>query len=409
MIKIENMNYLLFQNLDNMVRNDVLKNRKIVLFGLNNTSYATKRYLEKRGVNVYAYIDNNVNKVNEFNRQFVDSLPDFLPEKKIEYIQKDIIRVYKPEDLLSSFDDDFLVLIASKYYADMCRQLQVMGYSEGKHIISTLDFYGIESILSNKNLCCGNILSKQEFRQVQLKIAVYLKKICKENNLRYFMSGGTLLGAVRHSGYIPWDDDMDFVMPMCDFLRLIELLKKLDEYDVCSNFAGQDESYIFYLQVCDRNTDLKLWNYPFFETCGVSIDVFPLVGFPKDKREMDKYFNELRYLNTRYNATFMYSQEDEEIIQNQKNLKKEIMASMQKYEFDSSEYVGYVLSKYWDKDIVGKNVYERNVELPFEDTSFNAPSGYISYLERMFGNYLEIPSEEQRKTTHSYVAYWKIH
>lgn len=286
MISVENMHQLLFDNLDKLIQVSFFKDKKIILFGLNNTSFAIKKYLEKRNFSIYAYIDNNEKKILEINRQVTDLMPNHLPSKLYTNIQSKIIYAFKPEALLSDFDNEVVVLIASKYYPAMSEQLKKMGYLENIHIRSVLDFYGLQDVLKYKNEIINQVpMTKKEIRQVQLEIVAYIKKICIKNNLRYYMSGGTLLGAVRHKGYIPWDDDIDLVMPMDDYLKLSDILKEMNKYDIFTFNTYPESCYIFYMQVCDKNSTVKLWNYPFLVNCGISIDIFPLIGFPEEKKK----------------------------------------------------------------------------------------------------------------------------
>ena len=71
----------------------------------------------------------------------------------------------------------------------------------------------------------GRPISTEEQKQMQLDILLYFDKFCKEHNLRYYLTDGSLLGCIRHQGYIPWDDDIDVEMPRPDWLKLIELFK----------------------------------------------------------------------------------------------------------------------------------------------------------------------------------------
>lgn len=121
---------------------------------------------------------------------------------------------------------------------------------------------------------------------------------------------------------------------------------------------------------------------------------------------MEMFFNQVRNLNAKYLATFMNnSVEDKENILYRKNLQNQIIAAMQQFKFDSSLYVGYVLSKYYDKDIVPRIVYNGQTELQFESLSLSAPSGYHQYLKRQFGDYMKLPEKVSQKTTHNYRAY----
>ena len=93
-------------------------------------------------------------------------------------------------------------------------------------------------------------LSSEEIKQIELNLLLKLDEICKKYKLRYYLCGGTLLGAVRHKGFIPWDDDIDVLMPREDFEKLLRLEKKQKQDAFCihphSGTSGKDQSDIHY-------------------------------------------------------------------------------------------------------------------------------------------------------------------
>lgn len=134
-----------------------------------------------------------------------------------------------------------------------------------------------------------------DVRESQLAIMPvlrYIDGICREYNLRYSLAFGTLIGAVRHKGFIPWDDDIDILMPRPDMDTLIEILKEknserfkiLNPYDGSSFFAGQ------MLKVYDgEKTELHEFPHKYDLVYGAYIDVFPIDGIPADERKAKKH------------------------------------------------------------------------------------------------------------------------
>jgi len=407
MIGIENVNKFMFEKIEDLIGKGYLQERKIILFGLNASSYAAKCFLEKKGYSIYAYIDNDQKKRDDLNEYLDEIMPRHMNSEDYAQVIRSVIRAYKPEELLSEYEEQAVILIASKYYRAMCEQLEKMGYQENKHIFQTVDFFALDRILKQDVSVQGlKELEHSEIQQIQIKIAEYLKETCKKHNLRYYMTGGTLLGAVRHKGYIPWDDDIDMTMPMPDYLRLIDILKEDEHYEVLSIYNYPDIYFNFFMRLIDKSTLMKTWEYPFLMTTGVSIDVFPLIGLPENKKDVQAFFNRIRNLNTRYVSSFIsFSEEDEEVKQYREKLRKEVIQMMEQYNFDQCEQAGYILSRYWEKDIMPRSIYDGETEMKFENTAFAAPTGYREYLGRIFGDYMKLPPESEQKPHHNYKAY----
>ena len=408
-MKIENINNYLYRNLDQLIENGVLDNKKIVLFGLNTTSYSTKNYLEDRGYHVTAYIDNDIKKLEDAKEIIESLVPRQLSKDAYHDVIDQFVRAYKPEELFGDFQDDVIILIASKYYVQMVEQLEKLGYVENTHIIKTVDFYDLNHFLTEDDWMKGlRELNSQEVKQKQLQILQYLKQVCNENGLRYYLCGGTLLGAIRHKGYIPWDDDIDVAMPMSDYIKLYELLKQNDSYQPVTIYNHPDEYYNFFMKLTDVNTVMKSWEYPFLMTNGISIDVFPLFGLPDNNKEIDYFYNRIRKLNTKFIESFIeFSTETPEILRERAKLREEIIKMMEQYPFDDCEKIGYVLSKYREKEIMNRSIYSGAMEVPFEDCEFSIASGYKEYLEIIFGDYMKLPSKTDQFTTHNYRAFVK--
>ena len=408
MFVIENRSNLLYENLDRLIGQGVFANKHIVLFGLNTSSYVTKKYLENKGYSVFAYVDNNDKKVLESNEILVDILPRHIPIGAYQELKKVMVKAYKPDELLGDYLDDVVVLIASKYYPSMRQQLEKMGYKENIHIFKTLDFYGLDDIIKDDKMVQGlQELGDLEVRRIQIDITTYLKKLCANNGLQYYMTGGTLLGAVRHKGYIPWDDDIDITIPMPDYKKLIDLIIEDDKYDVFTIYNEPEKCSHFYMKIIDRKTVMKLWEYPFLTTSGVSIDVFPLIGLPARMDETREFFNRVRHLNTMYSNSFLeqIDVDDIMILGYRKSLREQIIEMIERYNYYESDNTGYILSKYWEKDIMPRAVYGGEIEMPFEDITLAAPVGYAEYLERIFGDYMKLPPEKEQYVTHNYKVY----
>jgi len=124
-----------------------------------------------------------------------------------------------------------------------------------------------------------NIEDIEEIQKVDLEILRFFDNVCRENNLTYFLSGGTLLGAIRHKGFIPWDDDVDLVMPRKDFEKLIEILDKSDSnYKLFIPGCSEDYFYTFG-KLVDTRTVLDEFDYCPIKGMGLYIDIFIMTGY----------------------------------------------------------------------------------------------------------------------------------
>lgn len=404
-IRLENLNRYLSDNLLSMIQQGLFLDKKIVLFGLNSTSHFIKKLLKQNGYVVAAYIDNDKVKCQEINH-FLNYLLMHHTNYKID--QDQLIFAYTPEDYLNEYREDVVILIASKYYPQMSGQLRIIGYQENKQVYQIVDFYALEKLMQTEDVSGYRRLEMEEIREIQLELMRYVSKTCETNGLRYYMCGGTLLGAVRHGGYIPWDDDVDLAMPMSDYLRFIEIVNAQKKYLSLNIYDYPDDYYNFFMRLMKKDTYMKYWEYPFLMSTGVSIDIFPLFGLPEKQSDRDYFYKNIRLLNERYISTYIENESDTpELIEMRHVLQKQIEDMMVQYPFDECTWIGNVLSKYRDKEIMPRTIYQNSVQLSFGNDVFSVAQGYDDYLTRMFGDYMQLPPEKDRMNTHDYKAFIK--
>ena len=142
-------------------------------------------------------------------------------------------------------------------------------------------------------------LTLKETQGALLEILIKFDEICREHGLRYSLAYGTLLGAVRHKGFIPWDDDVDVAMPRPDYEKFYDMVQNgeidLGERFVLSEDRGKHAFYPF-LKLMDKTRPIKRWSQK--EVPYLYIDIFPLDGAPKDEKKLKK----LRKRSFRYSA-----------------------------------------------------------------------------------------------------------
>ena len=253
-------------------------------------------------------------------------------------------------------------------------------------------------------------LSLEECKKISLEILIDIADFCDKHNITYFLSVGTLLGAVRHKGFIPWDDDIDIMMPRPDYKRL------LNEYNGKYKLLKPEAGLLYYAKAYDPST-IKYeadTDYKKNKPIGVDIDIFPLDGIVNDKQVIDKLYRRecilealLRLSNQpiflRKNPIKCINRIIPRLI-GSKNIVRMIERNAQTYDYDESDYV--IRMRRSPNGFTGalpKSVFEK-AEGEFEGHTFCIPKGYDTFLTAFFGDYMKIPAPEDR-VTHKFDCY----
>lgn len=266
------------------------------------------------------------------------------------------------------------------------------------------------------------IIDIKEMQNIELDILIYLDKICKKYNLKYFIVDGTLLGAVRHKGFIPWDDDIDVWMPRKDYEKLADVIEK-DGGEYYKFYTPQNAHKFIYPfgKLVDIRTGLVDDTSAQYEI-GVHVDVFPYDGMPgNSEKEYRKYAKRCIFLaEQRYPAFTTWRQAKER--QNHGkfyfakwalrkivggcNLVKIIDWYAKKYPVEGAKYISSLTSDYKYNQIMEASFCEELIELEFEGHFFKAPVGYEEYLKKLYNDYMKLPPENER-IAHARKAWWK--
>ena len=259
-----------------------------------------------------------------------------------------------------------------------------------------------------------------DLRELQLKELDILKdclEIMKKNNLRYYMLGGTFLGAVRHKGFIPWDDDIDIGMPRDDYDKFCEIAKReLNKPLILSCFL-EDENYNEYISRV-VNEDILLFrdDSKVHRIVNLWIDIFPLDGLPNNSVLRNLHKINLLFLR----LLLQYSNFEKGVnMKKERNVieailikigplvskvcrfdvKKRLLAidkSLRHYKYEQSKYVVNFMGAYKFKEMFPRKIYEDCTEYQFEDLFLPAPRDYDKVLSQMYGDYMKLPEENQR-------------
>jgi len=255
----------------------------------------------------------------------------------------------------------------------------------------------------------------EELKQIQLNILKFVDEFCKDNNLRYFLAYGTLLGAVRHKGYIPWDDDIDILMFREDYEKFITTFMDAN-YKVFATELNPKYPYPF-AKVGDTRTYFEEEIKDVIDT-GVNIDIFPLDYLPEDKvKNITKRRN---FLQKIWIAKRLPRLKRRGFVKNTvlavsqlllsvfsiRFIVKQLEKNAKKYNLRKSSICGNIAYGY-DPDIYPSADFEESVCLTFENTAFPCPQNYDNVLKIMFGDYMKLPPKEKQVSHHHFIAYWK--
>lgn len=251
-----------------------------------------------------------------------------------------------------------------------------------------------------------------ELRQIQIGILDEVHRFCESHNLRYFLSSGTLIGAVRHKGYIPWDDDIDIYMPRKDYEEFLATYHDQTGRFKSINPYQESNYYYTFAKVVDLRTKMIETETEGYEI-GVYMDIFPVDYVTDDMQERKRVFKLKKLLYKIRRCK----------ISNANPLRSRLAYWCYKSLPVSAHYVFRLIQRLI---VLGKptrtvcNMTEAgpkikgcfpaediasSVDIEFEGKLYKTMVGYKDYLERTYGDYMTLPPVEQR-VTHQFEAYW---
>lgn len=258
-------------------------------------------------------------------------------------------------------------------------------------------------------------IETEELKSIQLEMLKDIVSFCKDNDITYSLAYGTLLGAVRHGGYIPWDDDIDICLPRPDYERFVNSYKNDTKNYQVVEYRKTNGYLLPFAKVSNENTVLNEYMYD-ADVFGVYIDVFPIDGF-SDKKQIFKSKWLLKFLNTKKavlgkNRTLIkdFVLAIGKVILlpfSVKSILDKMHAIATSASYNESEFTEIFCSSTADKEIVPRNVFEKSTLIKFEDTMVNVPEKYDEYLTYLFGDYMQLPPEDKRVSHHTFDAWWK--
>ena len=251
-----------------------------------------------------------------------------------------------------------------------------------------------------------------------------LSEICDMLGVEYYVTWGSLIGAVRHKGFIPWDDDFDVIMMRPDYDKFLDYCEKNEKAlypfkifnrDVCPEYPYTISRFedMRYKAVYDNIIEYD---------SGMFIDIYPFDGAGTDEEQTRKKLERKRNLLAKFVAwsirkEYTKSESNNFIFNIAKYIAFSISHLIGKdyfldqyeklkdtYSFEDSTLVGCLC---WGKGIYvfDKSLFEKSILVPFEDIMVKIPIGYEAILRQTYGDYMELPEEEERVATHEYMLY----
>ncbi|MBQ6038527.1 MAG: LicD family protein [Bacteroidaceae bacterium] len=272
-------------------------------------------------------------------------------------------------------------------------------------------------------------MSVQEIRDVSLEILRDVHNFCVKNNIRYTLQGGTLLGAIRHKGFIPWDDDIDIAMPRPDYMRFIKTYTSENGFVAFSRELPEYKNSVFiaFTRICDVrrsyvDDSLLPWTS---RNKGVWIDLFPLDGVEDSisrlkwrLKKMCFYWSQGNALRSAHNPfppitrfrkfCHMIIKKIFVMFLSYNAIDKHIEECQKVNYQDANFYCNLAFMRYGIRERHRKKVLEDTILAPFEKDFFFIMKGYDEALKEKYGDYMQLPPEGKRVRGHDYNKYyWK--
>lgn len=266
-------------------------------------------------------------------------------------------------------------------------------------------------------------INLDELKVLQLEILKKIHQYCEEKSLRYSLDSGTLIGAVRHKGYIPWDDDIDIIMPRPDYMRFIRGFNNTYENLYVLAPELNWNYYASYANVCDSRTILleDRISHRGMEI-GVKVDIFPVDGVSENEQEYLKDLSSIRTLRSVIGLKkrrlsdcrglnfkqmlYIWKMRARYCFHSYSQIQKKINRIATTHPFENSSYAANIAFS------VTRNRCPIETFLKYEDVSFEGYEfkiicNYDEYLSRMYGDYMTLPPVEKRIPHHGFKAFWK--
>lgn len=251
-------------------------------------------------------------------------------------------------------------------------------------------------------------ITLEEKKQVQLQMLIEIDEFCRKHNIRYTLAYGTLIGAIRHKGFIPWDDDVDIMMPLPDMLRFREIFKS---ETMCYCDVDTDNKYQY---AFSRIANTQTYNKDglISTTYGICIDLYPVLGLPDSIERIKLFFKDANVeLNRRMRIMRLRGRILRYLpvksIPGFNKAMRRYRDVLFQYPYESTKFFFTNGGELEMRNVHDFDLFEEMIEVPFEGHKFMSIARYDEYLRCFYGDYMQLPPEEQRVPYHGGHYYWK--
>lgn len=247
-----------------------------------------------------------------------------------------------------------------------------------------------------------------ERKHVQLQMLIEIDEFCRKHNIRYTLAYGTLIGAIRHKGFIPWDDDVDIMMPLPDMLRFKEIFKS---ETMCYCDVDSDKNYQFaFSRIAHKHTYSK--EGLIAKSYGICLDLYPVLGLPDTLEKVEAFFNEAKRELRRRMRIIRLRNELVKILPLTtipcfNKAMKRYRDFLFQYTYENTKYFFTNGGGLHMRNVLDFDIFDEMTEVQFEGKAFMSIARYDEYLRHFYGDYMQLPPEEKRQPYHGGLYYWK--
>lgn len=261
-----------------------------------------------------------------------------------------------------------------------------------------------------------DILTKEDFKAESMKLLRFMDKKCKENNVQYFLHAGTLLGSVRHGGFIPWDDDVDICMTRQNYIKFMSVFTEDDEY-ILESYENNRNWRLPYGKVRYKKT-LRMdsaTNKPVMPEQGLDIDIFIIDGYSSNRIIRNMHFRIQNFIfNSLYKRSMVWNdysgwKKAASRLLNSRFLSRLVYLHAGLWKAENSEYAGCMVGLYRGKMELAKATgFLKSIDGTFEGEFFPIPCNYDEVLCSLYGrDYMTPPPIDKRTSTHTSYLIWR--